>query len=77
MNESTKDLLEELKKIAAEKNERQCPSCGHCPACGRGGYLRPWPYYPKPYYTGPVWIYDPNTGPTYQDTNLPSYTVTC
>jgi len=25
-----------------------CPSCGHCPTCGRGGYARPYP-------VGPIW----------------------
>jgi hypothetical protein len=29
---------------------RPCPSCGHCPTCGRGpGYT----------YFGPVWRYEP------------------
>lgn len=31
-----------------------CPSCGHCPTCGRGGYFQPY-YNPYPYYYQPSW----------------------
>lgn len=55
-------LLEEYTKAQAQKEP--CPSCGHCPTCGRGGHqAHPWaipmPYYPTyPYqpYWGPTWI---------------------
>jgi hypothetical protein len=32
-----------------------CPSCGHCPSCGRGGWgTYPWRVYPYQYpYTVP------------------------
>lgn len=46
--------------------QQPCPSCGHCPTCGRGGHqAHPWtipmpyyPTYPNPYtpYWGPTWI---------------------
>ncbi len=42
-----------------------CPSCGHCPHCGRGGYpysLRPvWVVQPYGTPGTPVWQVDPNT----------------
>lgn len=35
-------------------HQHPCPSCGHCPTCGRGGYtVAPYPYWPRPY--GPYW----------------------
>ena len=35
-----------------------CPSCGHCPTCGRSGYqVIPW-ISPQPYYPSwPTWTY--------------------
>ena len=47
---------------------RPCPSCGHCPSCGRGG--RPWGVYPnvgpytapyRPFWDGPYITYTVNT----------------
>lgn len=38
-----------------------CPSCGHCPTCGRGGYGF-WPYRPYPYWGYPPY-YVSNTAP--------------
>lgn len=32
-----------------------CPSCGHCPTCGRG-YTTPYPFYPWSVPVGPVWM---------------------
>jgi hypothetical protein len=38
-----------------ESDSRPCPSCGHCPTCGRGGYYTQpyWPSYPYSYPYGP------------------------
>lgn len=39
-----------------ESNAKPCPSCGHCPTCGRGGLgAYPYPYYPMPWYQRPWW----------------------
>ncbi len=55
--------LDDLKKWAEIQNKNQmytyrepyhthpCPSCGHCPTCGRGGYWQT-PY--QPYWQIPV-----------------------
>lgn len=69
------EQFEQLKKLAEslnQKNSHPCPSCGHCPTCGRGGYyMRPWPYYQ------PMWVADyENTGIQYQQ-NMNTYKVTC
>lgn len=32
-----------------------CPNCGYCPHCGRSGWFRPYPTYPVPFYTTPVY----------------------
>jgi hypothetical protein len=48
------DLSDKLRKAQETHNKSTCPSCGHCPTCGRGGYHWPWPTYPSipysPYY---------------------------
>jgi len=31
-----------------------CPSCGHCPTCGRGLYPQQYPFY-QPTYIGTTW----------------------
>ncbi len=56
--EMVSDYFQELKKkLESQTNQAQpCPSCGHCPTCGRGGYhTQPnyWPYwhYYQPSYT--------------------------
>ena len=42
-----------------------CPSCGHCPTCGKGGYYgQPYPYYPQS-----PWPWYPNTYPYVTWTN--------
>jgi hypothetical protein len=48
-----KQQLDELKK------DKPCPSCGHCPTCGRSanpwGFQPQWPHY-RPYWdTTTVW----------------------
>jgi len=55
-NQKANELLEELRRLFAEqkRNGHPCPSCGHCPTCGRGGYgLNPyspwWGYQPTPF----------------------------
>lgn len=32
-----------------------CPSCGHCPTCGRHGYSYPY-YAPNPYWQYPTYL---------------------
>jgi hypothetical protein len=58
-NEELATLKEYAEKWAeAKKNEAKtapCPSCGHCPTCGRRWHhLAPWaipmPNYYQPYY---------------------------
>jgi hypothetical protein len=46
----------------------QCPRCGYCPCCGRGGgwHPAPWPGYPAPYVGDPIY---PNP--------WGGYTITC
>lgn len=44
-----------------------CPSCGHCPCCGRGGYQQP--YYPNyPYYVPPITWTSTTPTPYYHQT---------
>lgn len=76
MSEEGMKQLRELCEQMKNKSSQPCPQCGHCPTCGRGGSLRPWPYYPQPYYTGPVWIFDNTTGPVF-DNNMSQWKVTC
>ena len=53
------------------KPQHQCPNCGTCPSCGRGGYQQPYiqpgprthPTHPYPTHPapititpGPIWI---------------------
>ena len=49
-----------------------CPSCGHCPTCGRGGYYgAPYPYWrsvPYPTWPNPYITY--GTGGVFQDPNI-------
>lgn len=52
---------------ASLNSPRPCPSCGHCPTCGRGGYQWFWPaaypYQPNyPYWNqqGVIWVNNPN-----------------
>ena len=45
-----------------DTKRQDCPHCGRCPTCGRGGY-RPWNPYPYPYwydYPG-TWTYHDNS----------------
>lgn len=82
MDKPQNDQFEELKKLSEFLKQQQshshpCPSCGHCPSCGRGGYLRTWPYY-QPYWTGPVWVSDQTTIRYAVDGNvMNTYKVTC
>jgi hypothetical protein len=66
VSDTTNDLEFYRQKFAEmQKQQDVCPSCGHCPTCGRGGHqVAPWvvptPYYPThpvhPWYPGPIWI---------------------
>lgn len=57
---SIEELREELERERAKAKDAAkdatCPSCGHCPTCGRGGvqvlpsYPVPMPIYPPPVY---------------------------
>lgn len=53
MEESTKDLLEQYKKLT-ESNDT-CPRCGYCKHCGRGAGYWGRPYWPQPYWSRPFW----------------------
>ena len=47
-------------ETTAHNAQAPCPSCGHCPTCGRGGVPSGWykPYYPV---SSPWWQYYPTT----------------
>lgn len=49
--------------------KRPCPSCGHCPTCGRGGWVAPRPYYGHQY-----WTYTYNGDPAKPGTGGVTYT---
>lgn len=68
ITELKKDIEDAFRRAKASKPD-VCPSCGHCPTCGRGGHhLAPWVVpMPSPY----PWHY---YQPYYH--NLP-YQVTC
>lgn len=52
-SKTTNEGLEQLKDLLAQATKQHpCPSCGHCPTCGRSGYGT-YPWYPTPYY--PWW----------------------
>lgn len=60
MNDDMKTVLDQWNALKAAKAE-PCPSCGHCPTCGRGGhqvapwvipmpYVQPYPWWQQPWY---------------------------
>lgn len=51
-----------------------CPSCGHCPTCGRGGYMGPYPTYPYPVWVSIPHVYVGDTQIGSGTTNIPSPT---
>jgi hypothetical protein len=55
--DSIKKTLDEQVK---QGSSHVCPHCGYCPHCGRGGYYpAPMPYYPRPWWGGYWYDYDP------------------
>jgi hypothetical protein len=69
--------------MGAKSHEKPCPSCGHCPTCGRGGYQAAplwywWPH-PTPYPPTPFWSINPTGTQFTLDSNplpLTSGTIT-
>lgn len=62
-----KTLIEEIKELFEQQNKSHastCPSCGHCPTCGRRNAAGwGWPYWNQPYYT-PPYTYTVTSGAT-------------
>ena len=78
------ELLARLREEQSRKDDsKPCPSCGHCPTCGRGGHqVAPWlPYTPwyRPYQIGrPVWMVETTPSVAFDDNavRLPAVTYT-
>lgn len=52
-----KNYLENLRKQMEKMQDKKsvCPSCGHCPNCGRGGWTPVYPVMPTPVYPTTPW----------------------
>jgi hypothetical protein len=52
------DQINRLQNTGYGHGLQPCPSCGHCPTCGRGGYFQPynpWRTFPNvPYWENPT-----------------------
>jgi hypothetical protein len=57
MKSELEALRAEVKKLRAEK-DKTCPSCGHCPTCGRSAAPYCWPIYVAPWHQRP-WYEQP------------------
>lgn len=50
-----KDIEKMITKAVKESKHETCPSCGHCPTCGRSNGVWTAPYRPWYPYQYPYW----------------------